>query len=89
MKFALTQPPGAAFIHVWADVKLTFEIGRRHPGAEVETQDGLAKIGEIQKGVFHWYAWADRLTEEEKAEIREQTARDALTLLLITYRLSK
>jgi hypothetical protein len=89
MKFALTQPKGQAITYLWAGVNLTYDIGRHHPGSQIERLGDLSKVGEIADRKFHWYAWADRLTEGEKQAIRKQTTEDALTLLLVTHRLSK
>ena len=90
MKFTLTKCPARKGVFLlWADVNLTYDIGRHHPGSQIGRLNDLSNVGEIIDCEFHWYAWADRLTEEEKKEIRKQTTKDALTLLLITHRLSK
>jgi len=89
VKFKVTESPRHDLLHLWAEVNLTFEIGRHHPGAEIKHADGMAVVGEIIGRTFHWFAWADRLTEEEKQAIREQTSKKNIDLMLVTQRLKQ
>lgn len=85
MKITVTSGSKGIFI-VWAEVALTFEIGRKY-GMQVQNSHGLSAVGEITEDQFHWYAWADMLTFEEKQVIRQRTSKEQIALLLVTHRL--